>query len=289
MATKTIEDQAQDAMIDTAIEVGFMVVDGPKEVAKFSIKNFVRAAKYFGSNLINRLMSNKLQIMIDVGKGATKYGFAIAHEKIGYHERMNEQIILMLDSFISSIMLSCLLQAAAYLAESRKWKKLSTIWTAAERANRYYRIANVFIYTFLLTLVDAGLNEGIESLAQYTGIEMLGDLQVGQVAALTFINGCSASQALITLGGDTVNGGFKLLRLIGKTSKQMINSQRSNTIQRYKESVETDKTREMVIMEEKRNKRLELRKKPLTRLMVEKKNKHLEPWKMELIQQILEL
>jgi hypothetical protein len=186
-------------------------------------------------------------------------------------------------------MLSCLLQAAAYLAESRKWKKLSTIWTAAERANRYYRIANVFIYTFLLTLVDAGLNEGIESLAQYTGIEMLGDLQVGQVAALTFINGCSASQALITLGGDTVNGGFKLLRLIGKTSKQMINSQRSNTIQRYKESVETDKTREMVIMEEKRNKRLELRKKPLTRLMVEKKNKHLEPWKMELIQQILEL
>ena len=288
MATKTIEDQAHGAIIDTVIDTGFLLVDAPKEVSKFTIKNFVRAARYFGSNLMNRLMGNKLQIMIDTGKGAMKYGIAIAHEKIGYHERMNEGITLMIDSFISSIMLSCLLQAAAYLAESRKWKKLSTIWTAAERANRYYRIANIFIHTTLLTMVDAGLNEGIESLAQYTGIDMLGDLQVGQVAALTFINGCNAQQALINLRDDTINGGFKLLRLVGKTAKQMLNGQKTKTIQRYKESVEKDKTREMVIMKEKRNKRLEPRKKPLTQLMVEKRNKRLELRKRELIQQILD-
>lgn len=287
-ATKTIEAQAQNAMIDTVIDTGFLLVDAPKEVGKFTIKNFIKASKYFGSNLVNRLMGNKLQILIDSGRGAMKYGIALGHEKIKYHERMNEGIVLMIDNIVSSIILSCLLQAAAYLAESVGWKKMSKIWTVAERTNRYYRIANVFIYSTLLTLVDAGLNDGIESLAQYTGIEMLGDLQVGQVAALTFINGCTATQALISLRDDTVNAGFKLLRLIGKTSKRMLNGQRNNTKPSYEQIFKKDKTREMIIMAEKRNKRLEPRKKSLTQLMVEKKNKELEHWQMEMIQQIID-
>jgi hypothetical protein len=237
-------------------------------------------------------MSKKLQILIDAGEGAMQYGIALGHEKIPYHERMNEQIILMLDGIVSSIMLSCLLQAAAYLAESRKWKKMSTIWTAAERANRYYRIANVFIYTALLTLVDVGLNEGIESLAQYTGIEMLGDLQVGHIAALTFINGCTGYEAVITLRDDAVNGGFKLLRLIGRTAKQMINDKR---IVRKKgfivNRVKKDKTHEMKSHE---LKIMSKRSTVETRQVREENRKRqrmtdLEPWKREMIQQIIDL
>lgn len=285
-ATRTIEDQTTSAMFDTVIDAGVSLASGPVGVGTFTIKNFIRVAKYFGSNLVNRLMSHKIQILVDTGKGAMKYGIALGKKQIPYHQRMNEGIILMIDSFVSSIMLSCLLQAAAYLAESKKWKKMSTIWTAAERANRYYRIANVFIYSTLLTMVDAGLNEGIESLAQYTGIEMLGNLQVGHVAALTFINACNVTHALITLRDDTVNAGFKLLRLIGKTSKRMLNGQRNNTIQLpYKKRRDKDKSHELKIMSKRST--VKTRQVREQNRMIHLK-RELEPWKREMILQIID-
>lgn len=273
-ATKTIKREAQHALIDTVIDTGFLIVDAPKEVTKLSLKAFVRAVRVFGSNFINGLLNNKVNIMIDATVAARKYGIAMAKEQLRYQERMNEGIALMIDSIVSSLILSALLKAAAYLAELTEWKKMSTVWTAVEMANRYYRIANVFIYSFLLTMVDTGLNEGIDLLASYTGITMLKHIQVGHVAALTIVNSCNACYTVISVFEDSKTLGLKTIRLVGNTAKKMLNGQRDNTeILRvsYKKRRVSDefKLREMSIMsknstiEERRKIQLEFRKRQL--------------------------
>jgi len=232
-ATKTMERQAEYALIDTVADVGLLVID-PTSGVKLGLKTFLRAVKSWGSNVVNRLLSNKVNILIDATKGAAKYGIAKAKKTIKYQERMNEGIVLMIDSIVSSLILSALLKAAAYLAELKEWRVLSLTWTAAEKANRYYRIANVFVYSLILTFVDTGLNEGVDILSKMTGLTMLSNLQIGQVTALLIINSINGYNGLNSMFEDSTTLGFALIRTIATNAKAAVKTLQERPLPRVK-------------------------------------------------------
>lgn len=220
IARRTAIKQTEMAILDTVVDSGLMLVNPTKPI-EWGVKKTIKTMfKTFGSNWITRLMNNKLDIAMDVAEGGFKYAAAELKNKLKYEERMNEGIALLIDSIVSSIIMSGLLQAAAYMAKLKDMKILSATISASERALYYYRIANVFIYSFLLTLADTTLNEGIDLLANYTGLTMLKHLEVGHVTALVLINSINGYSGLRSIVMDGFNG----LKGLGLYAKRNIES-----------------------------------------------------------------
>lgn len=209
IARRTAVRETEMAILDTVVDGASLIVN-PMKGAEWTVKKTLKTMfKTFGSKWITRLMNNKLDIAMDVAEGGIKYAAADLKNKLKYEERMNEGIALLIDSIVSGIIMSGLLQAAAYMAKLKDMKVWSGFISTSERALYYYRIANVFIYSFLLTLADTTVNEGIDLLANYTGLTMLKYLEAGHVTALVFINsinGYSGLRSIVMSGLDGVKG-----------------------------------------------------------------------------------
>jgi len=221
IARRTAVRETEMAILDTVVDGASLLVN-PMKGAEWTVKKTIKTMfKTFGSNWITRLMNNKLDIAKDVAEGSFKYAAAELKNKLKYEERMNEGISKLIDSIVSSIIMSALIQAAAYMAKMKDMEIWSATLSASARALYYYRIANVFIYSFLLTLADTTLNEGIDLLANYTGITMLKYLEVGHVTALVLINSINGYSGLRSILMDGFNG-VKGLGLYAKRNIQSL-------------------------------------------------------------------
>jgi len=183
-------------MLDGFVDVAWDIADAPKAVAKVASKGIIKGGikllqktgGYFMSSLIKKKVG--IAIAVDVASAAGGYAGDRAKTKINdeYATRMNVGLALMVDRWLASFIVGCLLKASAWIAGRQECYKFAMALNATKKALFYYNAANIFFMSFALSAAEVSANAGATFLGNYTGLDFLSDLAPGQSIALLVLN-----------------------------------------------------------------------------------------------------
>lgn len=210
-ATATVKRVGVEAIVDGMVDFAWDVADAPKAavkvVSKGVAKGGIRLLKKTGGYLVSQLVKQKVAIAADVAAAAGGYaGDTLTRlAKDGYSTRMNLGITLMLDRWMASIIVGCLLRASAWIAEKKEHYRFAMTLNATDKARYYYNAANIFFWSFALSAAQVSANEGATLLGDYTGLDFLSDLGPGQSIALLVVNTVAGYSVLGSIKDDTMS------------------------------------------------------------------------------------
>lgn len=226
-ATTTVKRVGMEAMLDGFVDVAWDIADAPKAAAKVAskgiIKGGIKLLKKTGGYFMSSLIKKKVGIAIAADAASAAVGYVADKEiikaKNEYATRMNVGIALMVDRWLASFIVGCLLKASAWIADQTEYYKFAMTLKATDKALFYYSAANIFFMSFVLSAAEVSANAGATFLGDYTGLDFLSDLAPGQSIALLVLNtitgvlvvgdlkdtAMSAVGATISAAGSTVD------------------------------------------------------------------------------------
>lgn len=175
--------------------------------------------KTIGSKLYKNLLEKKLKVAINIAMKTFRYASAEFSKESLYQKRMNEGLTLLFDSILSSFILSAMLKASAWLAERNANKKLMIGLKSADFINFWWRLTNIFCYSFAYSLTDVALNDGIAMIGDITGVPLLKSVTLGQSVGLIVITSVSSVFAIRGFVNISTDG----IQLLNDIFKDILN------------------------------------------------------------------
>lgn len=159
-------------------------------------KNPWGIVRTIGTKLYTKLLKNKVSVAINLAYKFFRVAAAELSKDSLYQKRMNEGLVLLMDSIISSLVFTAMLKASAWLAKRNKYKKLMMGLNGLQFFTYWWRTVNIICFSLALSITDVAVNEGIVALGDITGLAILKSAALGQSVGLLVVTTLTTYMAI---------------------------------------------------------------------------------------------